>query len=336
MTFEDFVTLMKESIRDYLPEEYAEAEIEVKEVKKLNSSYPAMIIRREGEELTPSINLLDAFYRSEEGENLLYIMPVVAEAVQVKPEGMKVMALGVYSQVKDHLVIRVSSLEQNREILKDVPYRPVEDLALTVHILVGRDGGSLASAMVTNSLLEQYGISKDQLFEDALKVTDKNLIPQIQPMEFLINRMLGMEQGYEPPASFEEQLESFDLREGMAVLTNRECINGAASLFYPGVMEKIGEQMQCSYFVLPSSVHETILLPDDGHFQLSDLEHMVRDINRSEVAPQDRLSDNVYRYDTKEKVFEIASSHRERMEIGKEPGVENHERSQRQDVGIER
>lgn len=315
MNLETFMEEVKNNIKDYLPEEFQNAEVEITTVRKLNESYPALTIRRENETITPAINLEDCYRRSANGEELVFLMPLIAESVQHPPEEVNQSALSDYGKMKDKLIIRVSSFEKNKDLLKDVPYRKVEDLAMTVSVLVGKGNDEIGSFLVTNSLLETYGISREQLFADALAVSDKNLAPQIQPMEYLISRMIGAEIGYEPPATFEEQLKNFDLRKGMAVLTNQECVNGAAVLFYPKVLEQIGEQMQGSYFILPSSVHETILLPDDGSFHLKDLENMVRDINRSEVNPKDQLSDTVYRFDAEEKVFEKASAHAERVGV---------------------
>ena len=80
----------------------------------------------------------------------------------------------------------------------------------------------------------------------------------------------------------------------MLVLTNNVQLNGAAALFYPGVMDQAAERLGGDFIVLPSSTHEVIMIPADGMTDFRSLEQMVKDINRSQVAPEERLSDHVY------------------------------------------
>ncbi len=99
----------------------------------------------------------------------------------------------------------------------------------------------------------------------------------------------------------------------MMVLTNSNSVNGAAVIFYPEVLEKIGEKMGADYFILPSSVHEVLILPDAGNWSVRDLENMVKEVNNGEVAAKDRLSYDVFNYDSKEHHFEKARDHEARV-----------------------
>ena len=98
----------------------------------------------------------------------------------------------------------------------------------------------------------------------------------------------------------------------MFVLTNSENCNGASAIFYPDILNRVSMQTGTDLIILPSSTHEVILVPDDGSFRVNDLERMVQNINRTEVAEKDQLSDHVYHYDASEKVFEKASAFVER------------------------
>ena len=102
-------------------------------------------------------------------------------------------------------------------------------------------------------------------------------------------------------------MDAFDFRHEPSVLTNSGSIYGAAAVLYPDVLEQIGERMEENFFILPSSVHETILLPDDGNYRLSELKEMVWEINRTELMEEDWLSDTVYYYDQTMHVFGCAS-----------------------------
>lgn len=73
--------------------------------------------------------------------------------------------------------------------------------------------------------------------------------------------------------------------------------NGACVIQYPHFLDDAAETLGGSFYVLPSSIHEVLLLADDTSPSLSELENMVRTINQAEVAPEERLSDNVFHYD---------------------------------------
>ena len=75
----------------------------------------------------------------------------------------------------------------------------------------------------------------------------------------------------------------------MFIVTNSQTVDGAGVIFYPEVMDQIGEGFQGDFFILPSSTHETLVIPDNGAFDYRVLEDMVQTINENEVAPEERL-----------------------------------------------
>ena len=85
-------------------------------------------------------------------------------------------------------------------------------------------------------------------------------------------------------------------------------------MFYSGVMDEIGEKLGSNIFVLPSSLHETIVVPDDGNMDFKALLAMVTEINATEVDTRDKLTDQVYHYDVTDKVFEKASRYEDRKQ----------------------
>ncbi len=104
----------------------------------------------------------------------------------------------------------------------------------------------------------------------------------------------------------------------MYVLTNAEKMNGANSILDPKTMEDISEKVGGDFYILPSSLHEVIILPDSPDMDKDVLEQMVRDINAGEVAPEDRLSDHVYMYDSVEKEIVLADKMPERLKAREE------------------
>lgn len=213
-----------------------------------------------------------------------------------------------YCVARTHLVLRVSDHDFRKNQLKRIPHRRAADLAVTCHLMEVDENGRMGFTVVDQGLMEWMEISEEQLFADAFTFGPRNLPPVICPLEEMVDGVLKGKKRKEEELSFEKQLDAFDIRMKAAVLTNNTGIFGAASLFYPYVLEMIGKRMEGSFFILPSSIHETILLPDDEAYRLSELEDMVREINRTELLAEDWLSDSVYYYDKARNIFARASS----------------------------
>ena len=84
----------------------------------------------------------------------------------------------------------------------------------------------------------------------------------------------------------------------MMILTNTIRIHGAACMLYPGVLKKMAQRIGKDFFIFPSSIHEVILLPDTGKESSEALKEMIRNVNSTKVAPEEVLSDTLYRYDS--------------------------------------
>ena len=311
----------KESIRDYLPREYENAEVLVQEQQKLNNRYTGLLVLQEGGTMTPTVNMEQLFdYYNAHPEMSIYdVMEKISAIIQRDQPGLNIGSILQYDLAKEKLFMRVSSAEKNQELLQNVPYELKEDLAITFHLAVDLGEEGLASTMITNNIMEQYGITKEQLYQDALVSSPKVLPATVENMDKLLRRMMlddmkasGM--GAEELKAMEEEMDQMISANPnpMTVVSNEQTVDGASALFYPGMLDQIGESMKGDYFILPSSINEVIVVPDDGSLDHKELKEMVNEINHTQVAPEERLTDEVYHYDTKERVFEKADRFQQR------------------------
>lgn len=316
MNFDKFVDIVKNSISMYLPKEYENAEIKIKKIKKLNNSYLGMTVLKEGADLSPTINL-NAMYKhyTEKPCRIATVMKEISGLIQEgTKEGFNVSSLFDYEKAKDRLYIRLTSAEGNADVLADVPYVKKEDLAITAHIAINSGGEGLTSTTVDNSMLKMYGITQEQLFQDAIANSEILFPVQIISMhDLMMDIYLDMLQDFENMGMTQNEIaqmlsdiERVDDGYPMTVVSNARRFNGAGAIFYPGVMEQLEKEMKGDYFVLPSSVHEVIIVPDNGLYDSKELAKMVNEVNSKEVPTRDQLSGNVYHYDAKNKVFELA------------------------------
>ena len=333
MNFEAFMESIKKHIKEYLPESYQDAQVTIREQQKLNNRYMGLTVIRPGDDRIPTINLTDLYRQSYENPRfrITDVLEQISQIIQREPERFDVSRLTQYKEAKKHLFMRVSNIEENLQVLDNVPYVERADLAITFHIAVEENEAGRASAIVTNNMMENFGVTRNQLYKDALENSSFIAPVMIDNLGELVGRMEIEEM--EARGASEEEIRKAEERiyvesqyNPMFVVTNETLLYGGSAIFYPGVMDELGEVLNGDFFILPSSVHETLVVPDNGRISCHELKAMVMAINEKEVAPEDRLADEVYHYDTRDHVFEKAESFTERkrakeQDVGKQEPV---------------
>ena len=339
MNFEEFINTVKSTIKDYLPEDYRDAEVNILENRKLNTNYTGLTVTREGDTMAPTINLDNLFesYSEHPEHSLAEFMQEIAEVIQQTPETFDIGQIMDYDRVKKNLFMKVSATEKNADVLEKVPHIIKEDLAITFHIMLDQSDKGTATTMINDNMMEAYRIDIDQLYQDALMNSPVICPAQIENMGEALSRMMieDMKTAGAPSEMIQEMEK--DLKESnknnpMTIITNDRLVDGASAIFYPGVMDLVGERMKGDYFILPSSVHETLAVPDDGRVLLQELTDMVKEVNMTQVSPEDQLTDQVYHYDTSEHVFEKAETFAERK-LAKETEIGGKDHSIGKDAG---
>ena len=89
----------------------------------------------------------------------------------------------------------------------------------------------------------------------------------------------------------------------MYVLTNKEKLQGASTILYSDVLSTFAEKKNTNLWLIPSSVHEWIIIPDDGNMNRETLSEMIKEVNGSQLAPDEVLSDHPYYFDRLSKVL---------------------------------
>ncbi|WP_130836796.1 DUF5688 family protein [Lachnoclostridium sp. Marseille-P6806] len=188
-----------------------------------------------------------------------------------------------YEQVRETLSVRLIGTEKNRERLREIPYECVEDMAVVCCCRIPNGAMKNGSIMIRREHLEAWEISEETLRADAFLGSIRRFPPVITG----ISEILGS-----VPETKEEKL---------YVLTNAEGRHGAVCCLYPGVLEKFSADRGTNLFVLPCSVHEVLLLPEcPGTETAAALREIVMEINRTELAQEEILTDSVYYFDRRE------------------------------------
>ena len=198
-----------------------------------------------------------------------------------------------FDVVKDKIVPRLISLEWNSDLLEVRPHTQIADLAVTYCIMLAQDETGVASIPVTFQLMETLGVEVDTLHELALQ----NLT-RLFPTTFV--SMSSMLRGLLPAIEDDDSSDGlFTQDDMMFILTCEQKLNGAANILDKAMMDSILERFGSDFYLLPSSIHEWILVSDTG-LNPAFLTSMVREVNAGEVSVEERLSSHVYRYTASE------------------------------------
>ena len=274
------------------------------DISKVNEKYESLSIGPEGSNVSVNARLDKAFESYRNGNTMDAVVQRVADAVERALYNIPDVKKGLpdlekYEDVKSRLVMEIISIEENKPMLENIPHKDLEDMAIIYRIDAKEIAGDGASIVVNNSLMEKYGLTLEQLHEDAMQSAPVVRPMVIEGMATVLAKSLGAEDigmlGLDIPPE----------QEQMFVATVKGNTHGASVLAYEDFMDKAAEKLGGDFFILPSSLHEVILIPDNGQFEVDTLKAMVKDINESQVAPEDRLTNSVYHYDSKEKIFEI-------------------------------
>ncbi len=183
----------------------------------------------------------------------------------------------------------------------------VLDLSIVFYLIVDMEERSTATILIRNEHLKVWGMDEEQLLSFAYENVQRLIPPQLFLMREIVEETLEL--GRRKPINLFEYPENLK-GEFMYVLTNSHRNLGAAAILYPGVQKKIAEILNGGYYVIPSSVHEMIIVPMTESITRKELDQMVKEVNENVVDPEEILSDHVYIYDAGKEVLQWVFSSR--------------------------
>ena len=290
MEFKDF----EEKMMGLLRERFGEtAEISVQDILKNNGvTRRGIRVVTEEERFTPVLYLDAAYERYLAGETAGEIFEGLMEhndsqiremetAWDFQPE-----QFADYSHVKEYLRLRLVNCEKNTELLRDMPYVRWNDLAVIFYYEIG-DGQ--AQIQINNRHLALWEETVETLYQDAMENMKNSVPDELFPLSDLIGRKASSWMGEEPP---------------IYVLTNSTGRYGAAAMLYTGKIRELADSTGTDLVILPSSLHEVLLVPDLEEKRQTYRE-TVGGVNRTVLEPEEVLSDNIYLYSREKDAVEL-------------------------------
>lgn len=291
MNYNDF----KDYILTEIRERIEGSEPEYREILKNNGiCLDGLIVNRKDSKISPTLYMNDFFDSYQKGANLEEITDVIANILKNNTisKDFDVEDFFSFERIKDRIVMKVINLQMNEKLLSDVPYREFLDLAVCYYVYISDNNFDNASVLINNSHAKMWNLTEEELFETASVNTKKILKSELCTMTETLRRI--MENDNKDEDFGLNLLENDDC--GMYILSNSSNHYGASSILDRDVLKNFADEIDSDFYILPSSVHELILLPTTNVDSVESLNEMIVEVNETQVPKQDILSDHAYYY----------------------------------------
>ena len=298
MDIKEFSCNMKKAVEKRLGEGYRIEEITVDKINGV--SMEALVIHKDRVNLAPTIYLKPYYENYLDGEGIREGSERLVEAFNraVPRDDLDMKFYVDYETVRSGLYYKLISTERNRSLLDNIPHVPFLDLDIVFYYSLEKDGMPEGSILVRNSHMELWGVNTETLMRDARMNSPLSMPVRCREMKEVLSEL--------KPDDTDLMIKWEDLPP-MYVISNRRMVNGASAILYPGILAGMSEQFGENIYIIPSSVHEVIIIPDDGRGDPEYLRSMIYSINRTQLDPQDVLSDSLYYFDRETEKITIAS-----------------------------
>ena len=278
MKYEQFIFEMLECIKKKLPVEEC---VERQEVLKNNGVVMVGLTIRDQKKVIAPVIYLDEYYRKYlKGDSVENLSEALIERSKCAPEMLQwdYGKIFDFEQMKDKIIYKLINTEENRKMLEEVPNLPMLDFSIVFYLQLPISDTENGSILIRNSHIDLWKCPISILYSLARENTPRLCPPVLCYLtEFL--------------KKYEEYI---DEECSVMVLSNETGINGAAALLYPKMPEYIYKTVGGNYYLLPSSVHEFLIVPEEKGINPSELIAIVREVNRTEIEKAEFLSDDIY------------------------------------------
>lgn len=200
-----------------------------------------------------------------------------------------------YEKAKQRIIYKVINYKRNEALLQDLPHFRFLDLAVVFCCLLTDSSQGSATILIHKHHLDCWHITQDELYEQSVANTPLLLPDVLSPMTDVL-KTLSAEIMPDRPYTGNGQLPPDDGLP-LYVLTNSSRLFGASCMLYPGVLADFAAKLHADLYILPSSVHEVLLLPKLKDISLKELNAMVREVNATQVQEDELLSDHIYLFE---------------------------------------
>ena len=285
MNFECF----SEEIAAYIREKGYEVKIDT--VNKNNGhSLTGVIMSKKGQSVRPIIYLESYYDQFQNGENMEDLVESIVRTYKSTFFDLDMEYFKEYERVEKSIYIRLINFERNEDLLEKVPHKRWHDLAAVLYSSLEVEGQK-ASILLYDTHLKQWGKTFDEIFQTAKSNMKRDVPVILQNLVEILPQQVGSMMPREAPL--------------MYVLSIQGFYYGAAAILYSEEVKDLADKLQCDLLILPSSIHELLILKDDHAREYEEYRMMVQKVNKTDIVPDELLSYSLYRYNREKAEVEM-------------------------------
>ena len=262
-------------------------------VKNNGVSVTGLLLKGENERVAPNFYLEQQFVEWMQGKLTLEdINRKLCQMYQSELKKSSTLLTDIrfeWEEFRRRVFLRLVNKERNKALLETIPYLDFLDLAIVYYYSVAIDGDTVGTMIINNQHLEHLNVGKEELHRVATSNCQRYRPATIRCMEDIL-RELMKKAGVDA-----EELTEY--HPNLYVLSNASGTFGASAMVFEEELKHFSNQIGKSFYILPSSVHEVILVPESEEINSNYLSDMVKEVNETHVEATEVLSDSVYYYD---------------------------------------
>lgn len=189
-----------------------------------------------------------------------------------------------WNRVKACIYPTLCNTDWNKERLKGIPHREFMDLSITYYVRIDMPKMEKSTVVVNKNMLKLWKRNEEELYQTAMENQQKSF--------YLLKNIAEILRNY----GLTEEVMSEGVPQ-MYVLTNEEQNYGLGEILNMKPLKELSGKLGCNLYLIPSSLHEFILLPDTEDIDTERINTMIQDVNQGILQKDEILSDHAYYYD---------------------------------------
>ena len=292
---------MQSSVQCILGNSY---KVKIIKVNKLNGvSLQSTFIENKNETVTPNIYLEEYYLQYQDGHSIEELaVDIVSKYFHFdKCAELSVLLHLDFEMVKDRLFIKLINYDKNKDLLEIMPHVRWLDLAIVFAVLVKKEDEGIGSFNIKNELMENWNVDTATIYNYAIKNTPILFGLSVRLLDDIIRESVVKkfcntvdEEAFNTMMNTLLPKENNEKHHRMYVATNSLGINGSSVILYKEELHSLSDRLNSNLYILPSSIHEVIIVPAEDNIDKEQLLNMVKEVNETQVPIQEVLSDNVY------------------------------------------
>lgn len=306
MEFTSFKALVKEEVERRAGRTYR---VRLSDVMKNNGVIlSGLTVMQDDSNISPTIYLNNYYEAYENGQTTLGM--VINDVMDVYNKNRVNRKLDMryflnYESIKSRIVLKLINTEKNRELLNDIPHMEFLDLSIVFQCLISDEHIGSASILIHNAHAKLWGVDDRELYKRACQNTPKLLKYELKSMKDVMCEIVRTDKGGYNEPDLGNCMTELNGCVPMYVLGNEQRTDGAACMLYPNLIEDFAKALGSDLYIIPSSVHELLLLPAGETDESEELKRIIREVNETQLLTEEVLSDSLYYYDRDLKEIKI-------------------------------